>query len=334
MIRALSFLCIVCLTANPARPEPTQKEPNPALKEARAEYLAATTAYLRFLEDREEMKWRLRQKRVASDDEVDFYRFQVAIYRFNLAQSEGDTAKAKKQFRAAVAVREAQRERLKQLRERQGGFVAEIDVADRQLAAARFRSSYLEGDTDEAIRQLQKIEEIAERELKRERDLLARDAATRTEVEDCSYRLNKARYLLANLKGKKDEGLRFLRDLAALTDSEVERLRKLGMKGAASEEGMEWAKFRDFHAKRRLAAAEGKTEHVRDAQVKLAELTTQMLRRALRSSHGTEEEKEYMKWENAQQQWALAEIRNGKVTEYESIWEFDGWTHIPYQPRG
>jgi hypothetical protein len=334
MARTLPILCIVCLATSSACVEPAQDRPNPTVKEAREEYLARTTAYLRFLEDREEKKWELRQKRVASDDEVDFYRFQVAVARSSLAQLQGDEEKVKKQFRAAVSVREAQRERLKQLRDRQGGFAAEIDVADRQLAAARFRLSYLEGDNAEAIRQLKEISEIAEKEVKRERGLLVRDAATHTEVEDAGYRLAKARFLLAKLKGEKDEGLQLLRDLAALTDSEVKRLQKLETRGASSAEGMEWARFRDLYAKIRLAAAEGKPEQVRDTQQKLADLTAQMLRRALRSTHGTEEEKEYMKWENARQQWALAEIQNGAMLDYESIWELDGWTHIPYQPRG
>jgi hypothetical protein len=60
----------------------------------------------------------------------------------------------------------------------------------------------------------------------------------------------------------------------------------------------------------------------------LASLAAQMLRHALRSSHGTEEETEYLKWEVALQRYRLAQARHGILPEYENIWELDGWTHI------
>src|SRR5262249_20250062 len=152
-------------------------------------------------------------------------------------------------------------------------------------------------------RQLERIQEIAEKELQRERVLLGRNAATQTEVEDTTYRLIKARQLKAHLKGQKDESTQYIRDLAALTESALARLRKLEMRSATSKEEIEWAQFRDLLAQQRLASAEGKSSRAREVQVQLEGLTAQMFRHALRSSHGTEEETEYLKWQVAFQRY-------------------------------
>jgi hypothetical protein len=334
MKRLLTLVCMVGLAAGCPRSVEAQIGSSPTLQDARAEYLKATKAYLRFLEEREAMRSKLRAKRVASDDEIDFWRFQVAVCRTNLAHLNDDPAEAREQYRVAVAVRQGQHDRLTRLRERGGGYDAEMDVAGRQLASARYRSAREEGNDEEAVRQLERIQEIAEKELQRERGLLGRTAATQTEVEDTTYRLIKARHLRALLKGQKDENMQRIRDMAALTESALARLRQLEVRGASSEEEVEWARFRDLHARQRLANAEGKSRRVQEVQDQLASLTAQMLRHALRSSHGTEEETEYLRWEVALQQYRLAQARHGILPEYENIWELDGWTHIAHQPRG
>jgi F0F1-type ATP synthase delta subunit len=61
-----------------------------------------------------------------------------------------------------------------------------MNVADRQLASARFRLAYEEADTEEAIRQLQRVQQIVNQEPQRERWLLGRSATTQTEVEDAT----------------------------------------------------------------------------------------------------------------------------------------------------
>jgi hypothetical protein len=300
------------------------------LDDARTEYVSATTAYLRFLQGREALKSKLREKRVVSDDEVDFYRVQVALCRHVLAHLQDDSAEARKQLRVALDVRKEQCARLKRLRPRGGGSEAETNVAERQLSSARYRLAREEGNMEEAVQQLQRIEEIAGRELERERRLLGRSAAALAEVEDTTYRLVKARYLLARLKEREDECKKQLRDLADLTGSALARLQKLDKKGASSEEEINWARLRDCLAQQRRAGAEGDTQRVRELQEHLASLTAQMFRNALRSSHATEEESEYLKWESALQRFRLVQAQYGKVADYESIWELDGWTHIPH----
>jgi len=334
MRRLLSQACMVGIAVSCPLSVPGQTASAPSLQDARAEYLKATNAYLRFLEEREAMRSKLRAKRVASDEEIDFWRFQVAVCRTNLAHLSQDPAEARKQYRVAVAIRQSQHDRLTRLRERGGGYDAEMDVAGRQLASAGYRLAHQEGNTEEAVRQLKRIQEIAEKELQRERGLLGRTAATQTEVEDTTYRLIKARYLRAHLEGQKDESVQRIRDMAALTESALARLRKLEMRGASSVEEVEWAELRDLCARQRLANAEGESRRVREAQDQLSSLTAQMLRHALRSSHGTEEEIEYLKWEVALQRYRLVQAEHGIESEYENIWELDGWTHLAHQPRG
>jgi len=103
-----SLILVFVLGAFAGRELSAQAQDGPALslEESRAEYQAATKAYLGFLEGREAMKRKLRDMKVASDDEVDFWRFQVAVSRGNLAQLQGDAAGSREQLRIAVAIRE------------------------------------------------------------------------------------------------------------------------------------------------------------------------------------------------------------------------------------
>jgi hypothetical protein len=333
MIRLLLPFCALGMAAA-AQPSPTsQRSGRPTLEEARAEYLRATNAYSRFLEEREAMKSRLRKKRIASDDEVDFYGFQVASARFNLAQLHNKPTEAAEQLRAAITVRENQYDRLERLRTQGIGSDAEIDIAQRQLASSRYRSAHLEGRTEEALQQLKRIEEIAARELNRERRF-GRQTPTPPEAEESIYRVSKARYLQAKLKGQKKGCAQFLQEMATLTGSTLARLRKLQMQGSSSEEEIEWAMFRDLIAQQRVAISEGKKQQALEKQQELADLANQMLRRAQRSSHGTEEEKEYLKWEAALQRYRLAQAEKGTLTDYEPIWDLDGATHISHEPQG
>ena len=170
MIRFLAVSCCLGLAAAAQQSVPAQQEDRkPSLKDARAEYQTATTAYLRFLEDREAAESKLRERGTASEDEVDTFRFQMIAARLNFAKLQGDSAKVRQLYREAVALREDQFGRLKRLRDRSGGLDAEMDVAERQLASARFRLAQVEGKTEETERQLQRLEEIAGRELARAR---------------------------------------------------------------------------------------------------------------------------------------------------------------------
>jgi hypothetical protein len=89
------------------RSDAVQVDSKASANGARAAYVDATTAYLRYLEEREEKNLTLWQERIVSADEVDSYRFEVAMYRYNLAQVQGDQDEAKEQLsthfsRAAV----------------------------------------------------------------------------------------------------------------------------------------------------------------------------------------------------------------------------------------
>ena len=146
MIRPCACFCVAGLTFGFLQAIPAQTDSPSPLKAARKEYLTATNTYLRFLEERLEMKTKLRGKQVGCEDDVDFYRFQVAIVRYHLALLEDKPDEAREQFRVAVTVREAQHGRVKRLRERGGGFDAEIQVAERQLASARYRLACVDRD--------------------------------------------------------------------------------------------------------------------------------------------------------------------------------------------
>ncbi len=334
MKHLLTVVSIAALAAGCQPDLPAQISSPSSLQTAREDYRTATKSHLRFLEEREAMTVRLRARGMLSDDEVDVYRFQVAIARYNLAHVQNDQAEAREQFRVAATVRQRQYDRLKRLRERGGGYEAEMNVAERQLASARFRLAHEEGDTQEAIRQLQRIQRIVDQELQRERWLLGRNAATQAEVEDTTYRLIKARYLEARLSAREDDCLQLLHEMLNLTASAWARQQKLQRQGASSKEELDWVQFRHLLAQQRLAAVEAKTDKVREFQNQLLAVTSQMLKHALQSSHATEDEKEYYRWEHALQTYRLALARRGKLPDYENIWELDGWTHIPHQPRG
>src|SRR5262249_46926360 len=146
MRRLLIQGCMLGMAASCPPSLPGQTASPPSLQDAGAEYRKATNAYLRFLEEREAMRSKLRAKRVASDEEIDFWRFQVAVCRTNLAHLSHDPAEAREQYRVAVAIRQSQHDRLTRLRERGGGYDAEMDVAARQLASARYRLAHQEGN--------------------------------------------------------------------------------------------------------------------------------------------------------------------------------------------
>jgi hypothetical protein len=328
MIRFLALSCCLGLAAAVQQTAPAQQEDRkPSLKDARAEYQTATTGYLRFLEDREAAESKLRETGTASEDEVDSSRFQLIVARSHLARLQGDSAKVQQLCREAVALREDQLGRLKRLRDRTGGFDAETDVAERQLASARFRVAQVKGKTEEAERQLRRLEEIASRELDRARRV-------GSEVEGIKYRLLKVRYLLARVKGDKVQSEQRLRDLAALVKATLVRLRSLQLKGASSEEEIDWPHFLDLMAQQRLAQAEDKTKRILEIQEELVSLSEQMVQRVLRSPNKTDEEIAYLKWVLALQRYRLVQAQRGQLPEYESIWELDGWTQLRHQPRG
>jgi hypothetical protein len=82
--------------------------------------------------------------------------------------------------------------------------------------------------------QLKRIEAIAKQELEREQGLLGRNASTPSDVEDATFRLSNARYLQALVERRRDDCMHLLRDMCAVTESAVTRLRRLESKGAAS----------------------------------------------------------------------------------------------------
>jgi hypothetical protein len=328
MILFLSLLCIITMPSRCQQSVRAEVGPSPALRDARAEYLLAATRYVRFLERREAMKSKLWEEKIASSDELAFYQFSVALARYELAQLQNDPAEALKQLRVAVTVREGQLDRAQHLREQGGGSDAEIDVAKRQLASARFRLARLKGNTPEAVAQLAQIQEIARREIERGRGLLGRNVGTLSELEDMQYHLIEASYLQARLKGQKDDRIRLVRDLYALTQAGLARIRKLRMQGACSQDEIEWVLFRDLVVRQRLAGAEGNTQRAREIQNQLAGLTAQMLQRALWSDHRTEEKMEYLKLEAALARYRLVQAQHGMLPEHELLWELDGWTRI------
>jgi hypothetical protein len=334
MIRLCACFCIAGLAIAIPRAVLAQTDSSSPPKAAHLEYLTATNTYVRFLEERVEMKTKLREKRVGCEDEVDFYRFQLAIMRYNLAVCQDKPDEAREQFRMAVTVREAQHSRVKRLQERGGGFDEEIQVAERQLASSRYRLACVGRDFDEGMRQLKRIEAIASQELERERGLLGRNASTPSEVEDATFRLANARYLQALMERRGDDCMQLLRDMCALTESAVARMRRLESTGAASADETDWARFRDLTIQQRVVRATGQMQKFQDLQEQLARVAARMLGRALRAARESEEEKEYLKWQEVVQRYLLVRARQGVPMEFDYIWDLDGWTHIPHQRRG
>ena len=187
---------------------------------------------------------------------------------------------------------------------------------------------------ENVTKELEHVLEIGDNELRRERGLLGRTAGTQTEVEDAAYRIAFAQYLLARAKGNDQERKKRLRETAVLTEASFTRLKDLERRGASSEEEVDWAHLRHLHAQQRLADEEERVQEVRDLQDRLANLTTKMHQRALKSSIATEEEREFLKVERALEQYRRVQAQHGKIIEYESVWELEGRTFIPHQPRG
>jgi hypothetical protein len=136
------------------------------------------------------------------------------------------------------------------------------------------------------------------------------------------------------VKGNDGERKKMLRETAVLTEVSLTRLRDLERRGASSEEEADWAHLRYLHVQQRLAAEEEQVQEVLDLQDRLANLTTKMYKRALRSSIATEEETEYLKVERALEQYRRVQAQHGKIIEYESVLELDGRAFIPHKPRG
>lgn len=334
MTPLISLVCLVSLTASCQKSAPAKGGALLSVEDALAEYRSATLGYLRFLEGRLEMKTKLRRKGIASDDEVDFYSFNAALERCILARVDGDSEATLKQYKAVIAVRQSQLERTRRLHERGGGMDAEMDLIQRQLASAKYRLAREEGNTENVTKELEHVLEIGDNELRRERGLLGRTAGTQTEVEDAAYRISFAQYLLARAKGNDQERKKRLRETAVLTEASFTRLKDLERRGASSEEEVDWAHLRHLHAQQRLADEEERVQEVRDLQDRLANLTTKMHQRALKSSIATEEEREFLKVERALEQYRRVQAQHGKIIEYESVWELEGRTFIPHQPRG
>jgi hypothetical protein len=96
----------------------------------------------------------------------------------------------------------------------------------------------------------------------------------------------------------------------------------------------DWASLRDLAIQQRVVRATGNKQKFEDMQEQLARTAARMLGRALRASHASEEEKAYLKWQEVVQRYLLVLARQGVRMEFDYIWDLDGWTHIPHQPRG
>jgi hypothetical protein len=186
MTHLISLVCLVSLTIGCQKPAPAKGGAFLSVEDALVEYRSATFGYIQFLEERLETKVRLRRKGIASDDEVDFYRFNASLERCILARLDGDSEATVNQCKVVVAVRQSQLERARRVHERGGGLEAERDLIQRQLASANYRLAREEGDTKNTTKELERVLEIADKELRRERGLLGRTAGTQTEVEDAA----------------------------------------------------------------------------------------------------------------------------------------------------
>jgi hypothetical protein len=185
------------------------------------------------LEKQLEAELRARSRGLASDEDVDRARVDLAKARHDEALANSDRAGMVEQCRVILAVRQREWQRLAPAIQRGALDAAEVDVARRRPAVARYFLAVDEQRTGDARDELKFIAEVCDREAQR----LARGYAGRVvslrDLNAARNRAASARYLLARAGEQPDGAIRECDRTVALWEGEAARVSRLYQAGSA-----------------------------------------------------------------------------------------------------
>lgn len=232
--------------------QPNEKpadQPNPVLHDVRG--------VVKAFEDRLAAEEQLLRKKISTEGSVDALRVEVAKARHDLALAEDQPRVIKEQRRVLLEIRHRQLERLEKARRPP----AEISIARRRLATAKYLIAQMEGEHEVVLEQLHLIIHLSQQEF----DLLQKlgpKVVSGFEVHAAENRLACAQYLLAMKENKTDDIIPRLRSLAEMLENEWQKMEKLYRQKSASFFDEYRSYVRKMNAKLRLANSEMKQEVV------------------------------------------------------------------------
>jgi len=301
------------------------------LEEAQSTLKDEIIKQIRFLEGEFSVANRLRDRRAGSDGQVDFWKFNLAIARCDLAYLEKKNEAACEQLRIATEIRKSQLDRELRLRGTGGFSEGMVDEARRRVASAAYRLARHHEKPNEMRRQLKLVIEICEKESERIQRLCRQGACTEADLEDAQYRLASARFLLAEVNGEAKEVMRQASLMVEIRSRKYEREKKLFTSGVSSQEVMADFLVNLLRSQYRLAVEEIKQDPSRKNRDRLVFLTESLvdvcgkrLELKNRNPMVLAYEKAYVKWEIAAERYRQALASRGLFYEYRPISELDG----------
>jgi hypothetical protein len=189
---------------------------------------------------------------------------------------------------------------------------AEVEAAQRQLAAARYHVAEEEGNGEEMTHQLRLATQTCKKELDRTVGSYVRGAAPKAQVDEARYRLAFSRAVLAQAEGAPSERAEQIQLMIAVRQEALGRERQLYNRRSASQEAVDNAEI--YYLKARLVRAFLERE-LRDAQQllrRLVTLTEKRLQYLVRDPKPEEEEERAgLAWELALRRYQLTQVLSG-----------------------
>jgi hypothetical protein len=332
---AMKNLCysaiLLGLLAGFSQPLHGQVVTSSTLEDAQCKLKEETNKQIRFLEGEFSAANRLRDRRVGSDDQVDFWRFNLAVARCDLAYQENKSEDGCEQLRICSEIRKSQLERALKLRGTECYSEGMVDEARRRVASAAYSLARHQEQPDEMRCQLKLVIEICEKESGRIRRLLRQGACTVADLEDAQDRLASARLHLAEVNGEAKEVIRQASFKVDIRLQKCEREKRLLTRGASSEEAMADYQVNLLRSQYRLAVEKIKQDPSRKNRDRLVSLTRSLvdvcgkrLELKNRNSMVLAYEKAYVKWEIAAEGYRQALASHGFFYEFRPTRELDG----------
>jgi hypothetical protein len=262
----------------------------------------------------------LRDRAIASSDEVDMCKLQIARDKRYLATQQNKPDDARAQSREIVEIRARQLDRELKLSNMGGSNDTDPDAVKRNLAVARFWLAVDEGKTDAAVSQLKLVVEICEREHKRALLRQSRGVDSENDVKIVEYHLAMAHYYLAKLQAKKAEAIRHLKSAVGICEVWLEQERTLARQNIGSNESMDNASIPLLWAKHRLAVEEKKPDLVKEYLGRLVSLRERQL---ASDTSRDPQEKATFQWWLAFERFRLAQASIGINVEFCMDWELE-----------
>lgn len=184
-------------------------------------------------------------------------------------------------IREQLAAEETVLQREQDLLDRGMGSQAMVDKALEDVCWSRRELALLDGDGDEAIRQMNRILEGRVQTLARHKQLVSRGVAPPEEMDLPGRKVATAQYLRARLRGEMEGVVTHLREVIEVCERELATASHLHARGLVSEGTVDSARRRLAHSKYLLAVELGESEEARGHLELAAKMRERELHRLL-----------------------------------------------------